>query len=182
MKKVLLFVLAVAMFVAVTVVPALAYTKADLLTEGAKSPVYHHVKVAIENAAKTVEVTEDQANQIMPYVKHIVSLLPEDLGASAHNYPRETIDAVLADVDEICKILSLHYEFVPAANPAHEGDNDFTIYNEAGEKVFEFDGDAVAKTDAAPDYSTVAVAVSGVALLFAGIAMFVVARKKLVVD
>ena len=177
MKKALFLILTLAVLVTATVVPAFAATKADILTEAAKSPVYKYVKVGIENAAKSIEVTEEQADQIMPYVQHIVSLLDKDYGASAHTYPAEVRQSVMDDIDAICAILDLTAVYTLSENPQHELDQVITIYNADGKAVFSFDGD-VKKTGEDSSAAAIAFAVAGAVVLAAGVVVFFVTRKK----
>ena len=185
MKKTLLFVLVAVLLIAAAVVPAYAATKADLLAEAAKSPVYHYVKVAVENAEKSVEITDAQADQIMPYVKHIVATLDKDNGPSVGDgktasYSQATSAAVFADMDAICAILNYSYKLVPSQKPQHKDDSVLVVYNAQGKTILEYDGDVVAGTDAALNNNTVVAAFVGVTALVSGLAMLVVARRKLV--
>ena len=86
MKKILAMLMAVVCVFSMFAVSASALTKSDLLAEAAKSPVYKYVKVSVENAARTVEITEEQADQIMPIVKELVAILNVDKGEpGVHN-------------------------------------------------------------------------------------------------
>ena len=113
MKKILAMLMAVVCVFSMFAVSASALTKSDLLAEAAKSPVYKYVKVSVENAARTVEITEEQADQIMPIVKELVAILNVDKGEpGVHNikedkmyYTQAEVDAVMDCINRIAAIL-----------------------------------------------------------------------------
>lgn len=179
MKKVISLLMAVVVLTAVFVVPASAATKSDLLTEAAKSPIYKYVKVAIENAARTVEITEEQADQLMPIVKKAVAAVSSDKGPGRYDvdgvhYTKEEYDTIMQCIDEACAILGFTYKLTPKA----QNDIIFQVYDANNTLVFSYDGDAVSNTDGAPSSSAVLMLVGSVALLATGIGCFVVSRKR----
>lgn len=182
MKRFIAFMTAVVLLVATLAIGVSATTKADLLAEAAKSPVYKYVKVALENAARTVEITDEQAEQLLPIVKKAVAAIDEDKGPTARNedyiYTQAQIDAMMECVDEACAVLGYTYKLVPSTDPKHTGDNVFMFYNEDGKLVFQYDGDVVADTDAASEMDTMGLLIGGVVLLAAGAAMIVVSKKR----
>ncbi len=185
MKKILALVMAAILLVSMAVSVSAA-TKADLLAAAAKSPVYKYVKVSLENAARTVEITDEEATAILPWVEKAVAIIGADKGPTAANesfiYSKEQIDGVLGCVDEICKILNYSYTLTPSTNPKHVGDSIFTVYNEAGKIVFQYDGDIVADTAAATEIDTTLMALGAVTLLGLGAAAVAVSKKRLLAE
>lgn len=182
MKRFIAFMLTVIMAVGMLAVGASATTKADLLAEAAKSPIYKYVKVAVENAARTVEITDEQAEQLLPVIKRAVAAVPEDKGPTARNfegiYSDEEIEIVMSCIDEACAILRYTYTVTPSTDPKHPGDQVFMFYNENGKLVFQYDGDVVSDTDAATTVDTTAVLACAAALLIAGFAVVAVSKKR----
>lgn len=184
MKKILVLISVLLLAVSVLALPVSAATKSDLLEEAAKSPVYKYVKVAVENAARTVEITEEQADQILPIVQRAVAAIPEDNGPTfrnpgEHHYTEEQLAIVMECIDEICEILGFTYEFVDDDYaPMHDGDYIFTVYDQDGKIIFEYDGDAVKKTSAATEIDTRVVLASAVVVLVIGVASLVLAKRR----
>lgn len=181
MKKIIAMLMAVVCVFSMLAVSASAVNKSDLLAEAAKSPVYKYVKVAVENAARTVEVTDEQAAEILPLVKEVVAILDTDKGPGVYDnktgklcYTQDEVDAVMARINKVGDILDLviKIEYVGV------NDTKIVVYNKAGQKVFEYDGDAVADTAAATTVNTAMVACGAVALLIAGAAAIVVSKKR----
>lgn len=182
MKKILAMLMAVVCVFSMFAVSASALTKSDLLAEAAKSPVYKYVKVSVENAARTVEITEEQANQIMPIVKELVAILNVDKGEpGVHNikedkmyYTQAEVDAVMDCINRIAAILG----YTAKIETIGYKNSILRVYDQNGKLVFEYDGDAVADTAAATTVNTEMVAFGAVALLVAGAAALVVSKKR----
>ncbi len=183
MKRFISLMTAIMLIVGVLAIGAAAATKADLLSEAAKSPVYKYIKVAVENAARTVEITDEQAEQLLPIVKKAVAAISTDKGPTARNdhdiYTQEEIDAVMACIDEACAILGYSYKFIPSTDPKHRADHVFMVYDNSGKLIFQYDGDVVADTDAASETYTTALFIGGAVLLMAGAAVTVVSKKRM---
>lgn len=181
MKKVVALFMAVVCVFSMLAVSASAATKSDLLTEAAKSPVYKYVKVSLENAARTIEVTDAQADECMPYVQKIVSVLDEDNGPGVYDhkigkyyYTTEQVSTVMDCINKIAEILGL----VAKTEFVGEGDSKLCVYDKAGKLIFEYDGDAVADTAAATSVDTAVIVGGAVALLIAGAAALVSSKKR----
>ena len=183
MKRIIASILMLAVMVSLLSVSAFAVNKSDLLAEAAKSPVYKYVKVAVENAARNVEVTDEQAAQLLPIVQKAVAIVDKDNGNSVGNgktanYTADQVKGVLECIDEACAILNLHYTFTPAANPEHPGDCVFRVYDATGKMIFDYDGDAVADTAVEESTGSAVVLASAVVLLVAGLGAAYVAKKR----
>jgi len=185
MKRIIALVLSAIVMVSVFVVPSFATTKADLLTEAAKSPVYKYVKVSVENAAKSVEITDEQADAILPHVKAIVAGLSTDNGQGVYDakkgtqYDKATVNTVMEHIKAICDILGWTYTLTASPNPAHPGDQLFRVYDQNGKVVYELDGEVVSDTSASAYSNTWAVLAAGCAILVAGLVTVVISRRKL---
>ena len=190
MKKIIAALLTVAVLLCTFVVPSFAATKADLLNEAAKAPIYKYVKAAVENAARNIEITEEQADQLMPLVKEAVALLSADNGPSMYdvkghkNYTDAQLNAVMNIIKKACDILGFTYTFSSAASTKgseyHVGDIIFKVFDKNGKLVFSYDGDLVADTSAVAETDSAAwVALTAASVVtLAAAAAFVFARKK----
>lgn len=176
MKRIIAIVLTLAAVLSMAVIGVSAVTKADLLTEAAKSPVYKHVRVAIENAARTIEITDEQAEKILPIIKKVCAIT--DKGSSAHTYTEAERQSVMGCVDEICNILGFTYKFETSKDSKHIGDSVFFVYNKDGKLVFQYDGDVVADTDAATTMNTTAVLAASAFLAVLGVAAVAVSKRR----
>jgi len=182
MKKFIAVMMAAVLAVSVLAIGVFAASKADLITEAAKSPIYKYVKVAVENAARTVEITDEQAEALLPIVKKAVAAVAADKGPTAKNdaaiYSDAEIAVVMDCIGEACDVLGYTYKMVPSTNPKHVGDGVFMVYDQNGKLVFQYDGDVVADTDAATTVNTAALLAGATVLLVAGVAAIVVAKKR----
>lgn len=183
MKRFISLMMVLMIVVGTLAVGVAAATKADLLSEAAKSPIYKYVKVAVENAARTAEITDEQAEKLLPIVKKAVAAVSADKGPTAKNvnaiYTDAEINAVLGCIDEACDVLGYSYKFIPSTNPKHATDHVFMVYDNNGKLIFQYDGDVVADTDAATDMDTTALFIGGALLLVAGVAGIVVSKKRM---
>lgn len=188
MKKLIAIISAIVLLVGTATIGVSAVTKADLFAEAAKSPAYKYVQVAIENAARTVEVTPEQAEQILPIVKRACEIIGNDEHPSAFSdehgllYTKEQINGVMACIDEICEIMRFTYKMVPVANPEHAGDGMLTVYDANGKVVFQYDGDAVADTDAATSMDTALLFAGAGIMLALGAAAIAVSKKRMAAE
>ena len=183
MKRIIAIMTAVMLLVSVLAVSASATTKADLLTEAAKSPIYKYVKVAVENAARTVTITDEQAEQLLPLVKKAVAAVATDRGPTFANhdlfYTLGEHKVVMNCIDEACAILGWTYAFEDSHDPKHPNDHVFRVHDQTGKIIFEYDGDIVADTAAATETDTTAIFVGAVSMLLAGAAAVAVSKKRI---
>lgn len=187
MKKFIAMITTVVLLIGAVTVGVSAVTKADLLAEAAKYPAYANVKVAVENAARTVEVTPEQAEKILPIIQRAGKILGDtDVAGVADKhgqyYTTEQVNGIFACIDEICEILNLTYKMVPVANAEHPGDSMLVVYDANGKTVFEYDGDAVADTDAATSMDTVVLFVGAAVMLAFGAAAIVASKKRMAAE
>lgn len=183
MKRIIASILMLAVLASLLSVSAFAVNKSDLLNEAAKSPVYKYVKVSVENAAKNVEVTDEQAAQLLPIVQKAVAIVDKDNGATVssggkRNYTEAQVKGIFECIDQACAILDLHYTFAPSANPKFAGDGEFRVYDANNKMIFDYDGDAVADTAVEESTGSAVVLASGIVLLVAGIGAAYVAKKR----
>ena len=176
-KRIFAIVVAVVMLCAL-MVPTFAATKSDVLAEMEKSPVYKYIKTSVENAARTIEVTEEQADQLIAIVQAFIETVPEDKGPAAKAYTDAEIEAVITSIDKVCAVLNLTYKFVP--NPNDASDSILNVYDEEGKLIFEYNGNAVADTAAASTSAPVYFTIGAVLLAAAAVAL--VASKKRVTE
>ena len=178
MKKIIALLLATVVSLSAFVLPASAATKADLIEAASAAAAYKYVKASLENAARSIEVTEAQADQLLPLVQEAAALFPVDKGPTLHEYGQDTVDAFLDLVDQACAIINYSWTFDGKTNAIHSGDGILRVYDASGKLVYEYDGDYVTDTSGTPSNSTwVVLSIGALISLVAG-AAFVIARKK----
>ena len=152
MKKIIALVLSAIMLVSVFAVPSSATTKADLLALLKTSPVYKYIKSGVENSYNSVQVTDAQAEQLLPLVEQFMKIVDKDLGPTAndwrgngqHYYSLDQIDAVYDIIYKACDIMGWTMKRVDKGQKStHKGDYVFYIYDTQGKMIFEYDGDLI---------------------------------------
>lgn len=145
---------------------------------------------AIENVLKQIDVSEAQSAEIILCIQETREYFEATggfTGSSLHEYTQEQRKFALEMIARVCDILNLRYEFTPSTNPKHSNDMVFIVYNAGGQKLGEFDGDAVKKTNAPDADVSAATSVNYgyavlAAVLLAGAAAAVVVGRKLTAD
>lgn len=127
---------------------------------------------ALENVLSQIDVTADQAEAVIGYMKAAKAAIKEDKGSTLSNYTGEEVNAVLENFGKACEELHLTYELVDSENPQHKGDVTCIVYLENGTKIATIDGDAVKKTDAPETNVMLMIALGVVALAAAGSAVY----------
>ncbi len=163
-----------------SVLTASAYTQEDLLEEFKTIPASHWVLDGIENLSKTMELTEEQCNQLWPILQEVKKLVPEDNGPTVyqgtnHNnggraYSAEVVAKVLDYIREACKITGCTFVKSLVSEPTHGIDIVFKLYNKEGKLIFEYDGDLVKQTGGEVETED-----GGAWLLIGGVSMLVLA-------
>lgn len=179
MKKTLVSVVAAGLLVGTVFAPsALAVTKTDLLEEAKKIPVSKYVIVDAENLMKKIDITDEQAEQLMPILKRCAEALPEDLGPEPSNYSSAQIQTVLDSLSEACDILDLTYNI--DVKSASKNGFTLTLMDKTGEVIYTYSG-VVKKTDVDGNQMAGNIALAAGALfLVAALGSYVVLRKKAV--
>lgn len=161
----------------------------DVCKEQLPEPMLKRYLPSIENTLAQVSVSEEQADQVTACIiesREYFDSTGGYKGVSLSEYTVEQQRYAVAMVARICNILNLRYEIVPSSDPKHTQDVVFIFYNAAGQKLGEFDGDAVKKTDTPYDEPTTSPVNYGyvalAALLVVGAAAAVVVSKKLTAD
>ena len=159
-KKALTFVVALSLLISLLggTISASAYTQQDLLEEFATIPASHYVYADIENLSKTMELTEEQCNQLWPILQEVKALVPTDNGPSVYHgsnhgntgraYSAEVVAKVLDNIRAACKITGCTFVKSLVPNPTHDIDIVFKLYDSTGKLIFEYDGDLVEETGA----------------------------------
>ena len=180
MKKIIALLAASVISLSTLVLPASATTKSDLIDAASAAATYKYVKPSLENAARNIEITEEQADQLLPLVKEAAALFPTDNGPTLHNYGDATVEKFFDLVDQACKILGFAWEMEAKQNAVHSGDCVFKAYDANGKLIYEYDGDFVTDTSAvaATDNSSWIALGAGAGVMFLACVAFVVARKK----
>ncbi len=126
----------------------------------------------VENVLSQIEVTAEQAEEVIGYIDAAKAAIKEDKGASLSEYSSEEVNAVLDNFGAACTTLGLTYELKDAEDPNHKGDIDCIVYLADGTKVGAVDGDGVKKTDVAETNVALFVALGALALAAAGAAVY----------
>lgn len=156
---------------------AAQYTKDDIVEAVSTSAIYKYISGDIINLARTMDATDAQINELYAIAERFADLKLTDKKASADNYTVAEINAVMALIDEACKVLDLHYTFTPSADPKHVRDVIFNVYDADNKLVYSYDGDVIKKTGA--DQTALYVTVSALGcILLAGAAAFAVKNRK----
>lgn len=184
MKKLISALLLVGLMLTVLCVPAFATDKSDLLDEMAKSPVYKYISVAVENAARTVEITDEQAEKLLPIIQRAIAIVPADNGSTVYSsenglvYSYDQVQEVLGCINEVCAIMNYTYTFDSVSFKQHAGDIVFHLYDENGALIFSYDGDVVADTGLQDSNDSYGLLAAGGALALLGVAVFVLLKKR----
>ena len=194
MKRVLSLLFALLILSTVFVLPlsAQAASKDDLIAAIKSTKISQYFTVAAENSIRLINFTEEQGDKLVQIVKDVDNIVTADLGPSAHTYPVEQRDAVMAKLAEACSVLKFTYKMRTSANPVHGGDYVFYIYDQDGKLVGTFDGDLwfdenenwIPNEDYRPGAETAYGGLVDINMLIAGVAVialagiaFVVVRK-----
>ena len=195
MKKIVVSMVTVALLMSFVFVGAsFAATKNDILAEAEKSPLFHYVEGTAVKMLEQVEITEDQAAQIIEIIKGVNAVVTEDKGPSyvgadgEVKYIDEERDVVVNAMNEICAILGIRVEYQAAtagagsSAMAHENDiKVIFILEKTGQILGTYDGDLIKDTsssvaDNSANYILVAVGV----LVVASAVMFVYAKRRVI--
>lgn len=150
MKKITMLLLAMLLVVSMSVgaftVSAKQYTKDDLIEVVSHAAIYKHIEGELKNLARTIDATDAQLNELYVVAEKFAALDLKDKGNNAHFYTAAEIQSVMNLIDEVCRILNLHYTFTPSTNPKHVGDTVFTVYDANNKVIFVRDSDVIKKT------------------------------------
>lgn len=149
MKKVFALVLTVIMLVACVSMVS-ATDKNDVLKaiKEAMPGEYFSVQyVAIENMLNQVEVSSEQADQLLALVADVKANV-QDKGPSLSSYSKADIQLVIADLQKAADILGLTMTLeTKTDNPLYVGDTIAVFTNAEGKRIGTLDGYVIKKTD-----------------------------------
>lgn len=181
MKKLITLILSVLLLVGVfagtMTASAKQYTKQDIIDVASTSPIYKYIAGDVKNLTRSLDVTDDQLNELYDIASRFAALKLDPEKQSAHDYSMDQINEVLALVEEACEVLGLRYTFVPSNDPKHTGDVVFKVYDASNKQVYSFDGDVVKKTGADQTALFAAMSVLGALLLAGAVVLTTKARK-----
>ncbi len=126
----------------------------------------------LENVLKQIEVSAEQAQEVVSYVKAAAAAIESDKGVSLSEYTNAEQAAVLDNFDKACTVLGLTYKFEESENPQHVGDSIVKVYKADGTAVGAFDGEGVKKTDAPESNLALVFALVGALALAAGAGVY----------
>lgn len=135
---------------------ASAYTQEDLMEEFKTIPASHWVLADFENLSRTMQLTEDQCNQLWPILQEVKALLPTDNGPTVHAgsnngntgrmYSAEVVAKVMDHIRAACRITGCTFVKTIVPDPTHSIDIVFKLYDSTGKLIFEYDGDLIKQT------------------------------------
>lgn len=130
-----------------------------------------------EGALSRIDITQDQANQVVDVLKTTKAKVPTDKGHSLHLYTDAERQAMVDCFKNCCEILKLTYKVeVKNSNEAdHKADEVVYVYDSNNQLIATIDGDAVKKTDVSSDVTTqqILLIVAASALVLSAAALFV---------
>ena len=180
MKKFVSILLALVAVLSCFAMSVAAAPKDDVIAAAKKNIPTKYEKyylVSLENTLNAVEVTKEQAAELVKLIEDTRAVIKTDKGMTLHNYTKEESDLILTNFKKGCDILNLSYKIVDG-NYSHKGDVAFQIYDKNGKLLTTLDGDIVKKTDVSAEnnktYMLIAVLA---AVVVAGGAAFVFSRK-----
>ena len=172
MKKVFLVFLAVLIAVSCCALTAVAAPKDDIIAAARTYVPAKYEKFYLNNLRNTlnqIDVTEDQAAQVVKIIKETRAAVPNDKGFPLSNYTLEEKNAVVDGFHRACAVLGLTGEIYIDKN-----DVIIKVYLN-GTMLTTVDIDVVKKTDVADGQTALIFAFLAAAMLTVG--AFVLSRK-----
>ena len=174
MKKVLSLFLACLMIAAMAVVPVSAASpKEDMVAAFKKAVPTDYVNMylpMVENVLQQITVTREQADGVIECINACSGKITTDKGHTLHLYTLEERLFMLEQFKKACKILNLNYKVVPSSDSDHFHDFVYIIYDANGNRLGDFDGDIVRKTNVPYEVDGGVAVLAVVLLLGAGVA------------
>ncbi|PWM47062.1 MAG: hypothetical protein DBX47_01390 [Clostridiales bacterium] len=188
MKKALFTVLSVAMLISLVFAQAsFAATKNDILAEAKKSPVFHYVSGTVTKLMEQIEITSEEADQVVSAIKEVNTVITKDNGPSytdASGKPAYTVaqrDAIIKSMDKVCATLDITYEY-QAVSQGNTNDVKIVFKDrQTGNVLASYDGDPIKDTSSVVEETSsvnyTLIAISGVLVAVSAVA-YIYAKKK----
>lgn len=182
MKKLIAMLMACLMLVGMTATVSVsaASPKEDMIDaceEYMPEPLLKEYLPLIQNILAQIEVSQDQADQVIECIKESREFFKEYKGVTLHYYTQEERKFAVDMVSRICDILFLTAKYSHSTDKDHHNDVVCEIYDSNGRLIGILDGDVVKKTNAPEsdvNYGYIVVA----AVVMVGAAGAIVASKK----
>lgn len=180
MKRVLSLICVVAILLGAMALTAFASPKDDILSavkESVPADILERYQTQGVNMLNQIDVTQEQAEQVIAYIKQAGPLLKAGT-VSGHQYTPAERQTLVGLFDSICATLHLTYNITTKATGLHQNDIIIHVYYN-GKIVGDLDGDFVKQTGGTATDTTenLAVIVSVLALLT--VASAVIAAKRI---
>ena len=120
----------------------------DACEEYMPEPLLKEYLPLIENILAQIEVSQDQADQVIQCIKESREFFKEYKGVTLHYYTAEERKFAVDMVARICEILFLTAKYSYSTDADHHNDMVCEIYNADGQLLGILDGDVVKKTNA----------------------------------
>ena len=177
MKKVISLLMVCLMTVvmtAVAVVPVSAASpKEDMIAAFKKAVPADYVTMylpMVENVLQQITVTREQADGVIECIDACAGTITTDKGHTLHLYTVEERRFMLEQFEKACRILNLNFKIIPSSDSDHIGDVVYIIYDANGNRLGDFDGDIVRKTNTPSEVDGGLAVLAAVLLLGAGVA------------
>lgn len=177
-KRIITYMLVLAVMVGIMLpMTASATTVNDVYDYFLTMPMAENYKADAQKLMKIVSVTDDQAAQLLDYLKKINTIADPAKGNDPRNYTAAEVSQVLNWVKEACAVVGVEVVIVTKADADRVSSVDEVVleFYYKGQKIYEYDGDAVSKTGSDISMATL---FGGFALLSAAAVAVVVFRKK----
>ena len=177
-KKIITYMLALAIMVGMMLpMTASATTVNDVYDYFLTMPMADNYKADVQKLMKIVPVSDDQAAQLLDYLKQVNAIADASKGNEPRNYTAAEVTKVLNLVKEACAVVDVEVVIVHKTDSNRISDVDEIAleFYYKGQKIYEYDGDVVSKTGS--DISTAAL-FGGFALLAVAAVSVIVLRKK----
>ena len=179
-KRMIACVFALVLLVGVMCAPmaASATTVDDVYNYFLTMPMADQYKDDVQKLMGVVPVTDDQAAQLLDYLKKVNTIADASKGNDPRNYTREEVQQVLEWVQAACAVVNVEVKFTTRtdADRVNPADHMILEFFYEGKKIYEYDGDAVSKTGS--DISSAAL-FGGFTLLATAAVVVVAAKKKI---
>ena len=145
-KSIVVLVMSVAL-VASCVISSVAASKTDIVTTAKECipSAYTNLYInTLESALSRINVTSEQADQVIEVLKSVRAQIPEDKGHTLHDYTPAERTIMINGFKKCCSILGLsYYVSVKSSDKAdHTADEVIYIYASDGNWIVTVDGDS----------------------------------------
>lgn len=173
-KRVIACVLSIALMLGAMLVPmsASAATVEDVYEVFKTLPMADQFDADAQKLMDIVPVTSEQADTLIEILNDAKTIITAEKGTDPANYSKDEVSKIVDLLGRACETVGVEYKMVQSSAA---GSNTVFEFYYKGEKIYEYDGDAVSKTGS--DISPVAL-YTGFVLIAASVVALLIVRKK----